>query len=343
MTRTPILSLSAAVALTAALALPAAGQAQSPADFYKGKTVQIYIGFSPGGSYDLFARLLARHIGKHIPGNPSVVATNMPGAGSFTAANFLFGAAPKDGTAMGIVSQTVAIEEALKTNGVQYKAAEFTWIGRATANIEIQVIWHTSKAKTMDDAKNSVIPVASTGPGSPSEGYPKMLNGTYGTQFKIIRGYPGSTDGLLAMERGEVDGALTSWSTMKGSRKGWLDEKKAHLLVQYVLQRAEELPDVPAVTEFAKNQADKDLVTFYASAAEVGRSFLAPPGIPADRVKALQTAFDATMKDAEFVAEVKKASLDFVPMPAAGLRKLIVDTANVSPTIVQRLQNILKD
>ena len=343
MTRTPILSLSAAVALTAALALPAAGQAQSPADFYKGKTVQIYIGFSPGGSYDLFARLLARHIGKHIPGNPTVVATNMPGAGSFTAANFLFGAAPKDGTAMGIVSQTIAIEEALKTNGVQYKAAEFTWIGRATANIEIQVIWNTSKAKTMDDAKNSVIPVASTGPGSPSEGYPKMLNGTYGTQFKIIRGYPGSTDGLLAMERGEVDGALTSWSTMKGSRKGWLDEKKAHLLVQYVLQRAAELPDVPAVTEFAKNQADKDLVTFYASAAEVGRSFLAPPGIPEDRVKALQAAFDATMKDAEFVAEVKKASLDFVPMPAAGLRKLIVDTASVSPAIVQRLQNILKD
>ena len=343
MTRAPILSLSAAVALTAALALPAAGQAQSPADFYKGKTVQIYIGFSPGGSYDLFARLLSRHIGKHIPGNPTVVATNMPGAGSFNAANFLFGAAPKDGTAMGIVSQTLAIEEALKTKGVQYKAAEFNWIGRATANIEVQVIWNTSKAKTMDDAKSNVIPVASTGPGSPSEGYPKMLNGTYGTQFKIIRGYPGSTDGLLAMERGEVDGALTSWSTMKGSRKGWLDEKKAHMLVQYVLQRAAELPDVPAVTEFAKNQADKDLVTFYASAAEVGRSFLAPPGIPEDRVKALQTAFDATMKDAEFVAEVMKARLDFVPMPAAGLRKLIVDTASVSPAIVQRLQNILKD
>ena len=233
MTRTPILSLSAAVALTAALALPAAGQAQSPADFYKGKTVQIYIGFSPGGSYDLFARLLARHIGKHIPGNPSVVATNMPGAGSFTAANFLFGAAPKDGTAMGIVSQTVAIEEALKTNGVQYKAAEFTWIGRATANIEIQVIWHTSKAKTMDDAKNSVIPVASTGPGSPSEGYPKMLNGTYGTQFKIIRGYPGSTDGLLAMERGEVDGTCTGWPVFPSTRPDWVRDKKINILMQF--------------------------------------------------------------------------------------------------------------
>ena len=146
--------------------------------------------------------------------------------------------------------------------------------------------------------------------------------------------------------RGSVQdsvGRVMDFADLKARCKGWLDEKKAHLLVQYVLQRAEELPDVPAVTEFAKNQADKDLVTFYASAAEVGRSFLAPPGIPADRVKALQTAFDATMKDAEFVAEVKKASLDFVPMPAAGLRKLIVDTANVSPTIVQRLQNILKD
>lgn len=343
MTRTSIVTLSAAVVLATTLALPAVGQAQTPAEFYKGKTIQIYIGFSPGGSYDLFARLVARHMGKHIPGTPTVVPTNMPGAGSFTAANYVFGAAPKDGTAMGIVSQTVAIEEALKTNGVQYKSAEFTWIGRATDNIEVQVLWHTSKAKTMDDAKNSVIPVASTGPGSPSEGYPKMLNGTYGTQFKIIRGYPGSTDGLLAMERGEVDGALTSWSTMKGSRKGWLDEKKAHLLVQYVVKRSAELPDVPAVTEFAKNQADKDLLTFYASAADVGRSFLAPPGVPEDRAKALQTAFDATMKDAEFLAEVKKANLDFGPAPAAALRKLIVDTASVSPEIVKRLQDFLKD
>jgi tripartite-type tricarboxylate transporter receptor subunit TctC len=332
-----------AIALAAALTSAGQASAQSVADFYKGKTVTIFIGFSPGGSYDGFARMVARHLGKHIPGNPNVVPQNMPGAGSFTAANHIFAVAPKDGTTLGIVSQTAAIEEALKTDGVQYKSAQFNWIGRATSNIEVQVVWHTSKAKSIDDATKNEIPLASTGPGSPSEGYPRMLNGTYGTKFKIIRGYPGSTDGLLAMERGEVDGALTSWNTMKSARKSWLDEKKAAILVQYMPKRTAELQNIPAVTEFAKTDLDREVLAFYASGAEVGRAFMASPGVPADRVAALRAAFDATMKDPEFKADVEKAKFDFEPLGGEAMQKIIADTANVKPAVIERMQALLKE
>ncbi|HEY8579568.1 MAG TPA: hypothetical protein VIL72_06750, partial [Beijerinckiaceae bacterium] len=170
--RNIIASLVAGAAIAASAG---AAVAQAPEAFYKGKTVTIYVGFSPGGTYDLFGRMVARHIGKHIPGNPTVVASNMPGAGSFTAANWLYRAAPKDGTALGIVSQTMAFEEALKNKAVQYKSAEFNWIGRATSNIEVHVISTKSKGVTIDGAKTAEVPVASTGPGSPSDRYPQLM------------------------------------------------------------------------------------------------------------------------------------------------------------------------
>jgi tripartite-type tricarboxylate transporter receptor subunit TctC len=334
---TRIWTLGAVLVLGAA---PAA-LAQSPEQFYKGKTVTITIGFSAGGTYDLFGRLVSRHIGKHIPGNPTVIAQSMPGAGSFVATNWLFNVAPKDGTAIGIVSQTIAMEEALKNKGVRYKSAEFNWIGRATSNNEVQVFWHTSKGTTIEGAKTAEIPVASTGPGSPSETYPKLLNALIGTRYKIIRGYTGSTAGLLAMERGEVDGALTSWNTMKTTRKAQLDEKKAFLAVQYVLKRAPDLPDVPAIVEFGKTDEDRALLTFAAASGDIGRAFLAPPGVPADRIKALRDAFDATMKDPELLAEVNKAQLDFEPASAAELERLVKVTLATPPALIEKMEKIL--
>ena len=329
----------------AALALGAtAASAQTPEAFYKGKNVTIYIGFSPGGTYDLFGRMVARHLGKHMPGNPTIIASNMPGAGSFTAANWLYRAAPKDGTALGIVSQTMAFEEALKNKAVQYKSAEFNWIGRATSNIEVHVISSKSKGATLDGLKANETPVASTGPGSPSDSYPKIMNDVLGTKFKIIRGFPGSTDGLLALERGEVDGALTSWNTMKSTRADWLKPGgRAVLLVQYVLERSSELKDVPTLLEFAQNDADKKLMAFAVSTAEVGRSFLAPPGVPADRVSALRAAFDAAMKDKDLLAEVEKAKLDFEPLGGDALAKIVADTANADPAIIERVRKILTE
>ena len=332
--------LSVVVALAALM--PAAAMAQSAEQFYKGKTVNIYIGFAAGGSYDYYGRLLSRHMGKHLPGQPNVVAQAMPGAGSFKAANFVYAVAPKDGTAMGIVSQTMALEEALNTPGIQYKSAEFNWIGRVTNIIEITLTWETTKAKTVQDAMIHETPVASTGPGSPSMGYPLLLNALAGTKFKVITGYPGSTDGLLAMERGEVDGALTSWNTLKVSKQDWIQNKKINLLVQYTYERSPELPNVPTIVELGKTDEDRAMLTFYASGGAIGRSFLATPGIPADRVAALRAAFDATMKDAEFVDEIAKSKSEFNPLPGAQVQKLIADMAKASPTMLARMEAVLR-
>ena len=312
-------------------------------DFFKGKTVTVYIGFSPGGTYDLFGRMVARFISKQIPGNPTVVASNMPGAGSFTASNWLYRIAPKDGTALGTVSQTLAIDEALKAKGVQFKAAEFTWIGRVTSNIEVQVISTRTPAYTLAGAKTVVVPTASTGPGSPSDTYPKLMNEVAGTKFKIIRGFPGSTDGLLAVERGETEAALTSWNTMKSTRMNWLTEKKAALFVQYAAQRSPELKDVPTLVELASNEDDRKLLAFAVSSAEIGRSILAPPGLPADRTAILRKAFDATMKDPEMLAEIQKSNLDFEPLDGASLAKIVAAAANADEKVVARMQKITEE
>jgi tripartite-type tricarboxylate transporter receptor subunit TctC len=332
--------LSGAVALAAFL--PAAAMAQSAEQFYKGKNVNLYIGFSAGGSYDYYGRLLSRHMGKHLPGHPTVVAQSMPGAGSFKAANYLYNVAPKDGTAMGIVSQTMALEEALKTPGIKYKSADFNWIGRVTNIVETTLTWETAKAKTIQDATKYETPVASTGPGSPSMGYPLLLNALAGTKFKVITGYTGSTAGMLAMERGEVDGALTSYNTLKVTKQDWLKNKKINLLVQYTLDRSPDLPNVPSVVEVGKTPEAKQMLGFYASGGEIGRSFLATPGIPADRVKVMRAAFDATMKDPAFKAEIDKSKAEFNPLSGEKLQKLIADVAKAPPAMIARMQEVLR-
>jgi tripartite-type tricarboxylate transporter receptor subunit TctC len=329
-------------ALVVAIVIPHAAAAQPAEQFYRNKTIQLYIGFAPGGSYDYYGRMVARFLGKHVPGNPTIVAQNMPGAGSFQAANFLYNAAPKDGTAMGIVTQTLALEEALHTPGVQYKSAEFTWIGRMTAILEVTLTWKTSKAKTIEDAMRYEIPVGATGSGSPSEGYPKLLNALAGTKFKIISGYPGSTQAMMAVERGEVDGALTSWNTLKRTKQDWLANRDINVLVQYALARHPDLPDVPTIVELGKTPTDKQALAFYASGAAVGRSLLATPGIPADRVKLLRAGFDAMLKDAEFLAEIEKTKLEFQPASGDEAQKLIRDTASAPRAIIERTQAILR-
>jgi tripartite-type tricarboxylate transporter receptor subunit TctC len=318
----------------------AAAPAAEPDQFYKGKTVSIYIGFAAGGAYDYFGRLVARHIGKHLPGNPTVVAVSMPGAGSLTAANYLYARAPRDGTALGVVTQTVAIEEALETPGVRYKASEFNWIGRGTSVNQVSFTFHTSKAKTVQDAMVHEIPMASTGVGSPSESYLKLLNEVAGTKFKLVGPYPVSTEAMLAMERGEVDGALTSFNTVKVTKQDWLREKKVNILVQYG-ERSAELPDVPFAVELAKTEEDKQMLAFYVSSEQVGRAFLAPPGIPADRVATMREAYDKTMQDPELLADIEKSRSEFIPLSGEKLQKLVADTTQVSPAIVARIRRII--
>jgi tripartite-type tricarboxylate transporter receptor subunit TctC len=322
------------------LATSLAARAAEPDTSFKGQTVHLYVGFAPGGTYDYFGRLVARHIGRHLPGNPTVIAEQMPGAGSFTAANFLYARAPKDGTALGIVSQTMAIEEALGAPGVQYKAARFNWIGRATSVNEVSLTFHTSKTKTIRDAIGHETTMASTGAGSPSDTYLKLLNEVAGTRFKLVGPYPASNDSMLAMERGEVDGAFTSYATLKISHQDWLRDNTINILVQYG-ERSADLPDIPYAVDLATTDEGRRLMAFYVSSEQIGRAFLAPPETPADRVSALRQAYDETMQDPEFLHEIAQSHVEFNPLSGDKLQLLVAQTANVSPTVIARIRAIL--
>jgi tripartite-type tricarboxylate transporter receptor subunit TctC len=340
--RGPCRGLRLAAASVAFALLAPAASAQPADPFFKGRVINLYIGFAPGGTYDYFGRVVGRFIGKHIPGNPVVVVQTMQGAGSLQAANFLYAQAPKDGTAWGVVTQTLALEEALRTPGAHYKAAEFTWIGRMTSILEVHFTWKTSLAKTIEDARQHEIPVAGTGVGSPSEGYPKLLNALAGTRFKIVSGYPGSTQGMLAAERGEVDGGLTSWNTLKRTKPAWLANRDVNLLVQYANERHPELRDVPTLLELARTPEGRHVLAFYVSGAELGRSLLAPPGLPADRVTILRTAFDAMLQDPEFRAEIEKSGQEFQPASGAQVQRLIEEVASAPREVVERTETILR-
>jgi tripartite-type tricarboxylate transporter receptor subunit TctC len=316
--------------------------AQPGEPLFKGKTINFYIGFGGGGTYDYYARLVARFIGKHIPGTPAVIAQTMQGAGSLQLANFLFAQAPKDGTAIGTITQTVAIEEALHSPGVRYKAAEFTWIGRATAILEVAITGKNAKAKTFEGARLYETPVAGTGVGSPSEGYPRLMNALAGARFKVISGYPGSSQGMLAMEAGEVDGAFTSWNTLKRTKPDWLRERVINVLYQCALERHPDLADVPTDVELGETAEAGQILAFYTSGAAVGRSIVAPPGMPPERVNILRRAFDATIKDPEFLHEIERAQQEFQPASGEALQKIIADTANAPRAVVERAETILR-
>jgi tripartite-type tricarboxylate transporter receptor subunit TctC len=328
--------IGAALLAAASVAWAPSAEAQSVEQFYKGKTVNLYIGYAPGGGYDFFGRLVARHLGRHIPGQPTVVPQNMPGAGSLRAANFVYNVAPKDGTALGIVTQTVALEDAFGTPGVQYKATGFNWIGRATSNVDLLLTWHASKVKTFEDALKTDAPVAGTGPGSPAEFMPKVLNNVLGTKFKVITGYPGSNEGMLAMEKGEVDGATTSWNTLKTSKQDWLQNKQINLIVQYTPYRHKEIPNVPDMVELGKSDEQKQILGLYASGAVIGRSIFTSPGVPAERVKALRDAFTAMTRDPVFLAEIEQTKAEFDPMSGDELQKTIEAATKIAPEVREK-------
>jgi tripartite-type tricarboxylate transporter receptor subunit TctC len=234
----------------------------------------------------------------------------------------------------------MAIEEALGTPGVQYKAARFNWIGRATSVNEVSLTFHSSNTKTIRDAIANETTMASTGAGSPSETYLKLLNAVAATKFKLVGPYPASNDAMLAMERGEVDGAFTSYNTLKVSRQDWLRDKKINILVQYG-ERSADLPDVPFAVDLAKTEADRQLMAFYVSSEEIGRAFLAPPEMPAERVAALRKAYDETMRDRQLLAEIDQSHSEFSPLSGDKLQRLVASTADVPAAIVARIRNII--
>src|SRR5215216_540370 len=290
---------SAALPVLALAASPVA--AQSVAEFYRGKTITMAVGTSPGGDYDTRMRMVARHIGKHLPGNPTIVPTNMPGAGQMLVANWLANVAPKDGTAIVALSQNMAVNQATGASGVKYDVRQFNWIGNTTDTPNVINSWHTTGIKTIQDVMQRELVVGATGTASGSYLYPYALNQLAGTKFKIVTGYPGGNDINLAMERGEVSGrGSNSWAAWKSTRPQWLAEKKIITLVQVGRMRHPELPDIPTMQDLGRNDLDKRVLTFISADTAISRPLVTNHGMPPDRVDALRRAFDATMKDPAF-------------------------------------------
>jgi len=330
--------LAAAAVLTAVLHGPDA-HAQTPEQFYAGKIIDFVIGYPPGGSNDIWARLLSRHIGKHIPGKPAVVPKNTPGAGSFLAINTVYGVSPKDGTVLAIGAPTAALDEKLGTQGVRFKTAELNWVGRVDSLINIVFMWHTSKIKSFADAQKSESTLSGTGAGSTVSIYPTVMNNVFGTKFKLIMGYKGSADAQLAVERGEVEGHSTSWVAVKVGHPEWRPSNKISILVQFSLTRHPELPEVPTAVDLARNDEERRILSAIMAAAEVGSAFFTTPGVPADRLNALRRAFDATMQDKEFLADVEKTKLAVSPMKGEDLQQLVKQVSDLPPHLLEKVRH----
>jgi tripartite-type tricarboxylate transporter receptor subunit TctC len=281
-------------------------------------------------------------MGRYIPGHPTIVTQIMLGAGSLQAANYLYAVAPKDGTALGVVTQTLMLEEAMRTPAVRYKAMEFNWIGRMTAVLETVISSQSAKAKTIYDVRQYEINMAGTGAGSPSEGYPRLLNAFASTKFKVIAGYPGVSNAMMALDAGEIDAVEISWNTIVRTKQDWLPNHRINVLVQAVPERSSDLPAVLTLVELGNTPDDKKALAFYTSSSAVGRAMIATPGIPADRVKALRDAFNATQQDPEFLAEIEKSQLEFNRAPGQFLQDFTQAVAATPRDIVVRTSEALR-
>jgi tripartite-type tricarboxylate transporter receptor subunit TctC len=331
-------------ALTAALLAlcPAGGRAQNAADFYRGRTIDLYIGYSAGGGYDVYARALARHMGRFIPGAPAIVPKNMPGAGSLVLANWLYNVAPRDGTAFGTIARGVAFEPLLGSTKAQFNAARFGWIGSMNEEVSVCAAWHTSGVTRLEEVMQREFTVGGSGPAADTDVFPKVLNGTIGTRFKIVTGYPGGNDIDLAMERGEVMGRCGwSWSSVIATHKSWLDQGKISILVQLSLSRHPDLPNVPLVMSFARTDEQKQIFRLAFARQPMGRPFLAPPDIPPDRLSALRDAFMATMTDAAFLAEAGKMQLEINPVAGGAVQEIVREVYQTPVPLVRRVADMV--
>jgi len=313
-------------ALASLLLMTATAQAETVEEFYKGKTITLAIGFSAGGGYDLYARHLARHMARHIPGLPTIVPQNMAGAGSLRVANFLATAAPKDGTVFGTFTRTTAIINPLLDMGGSFDGSRFTWLGSVTDDVSLCITWHTTGVKTWQDFISRPTALGAEGPGSEPDMFARLHKNVFGAPIRMVTGYPGTNEITLAMERGEVDGLCSlSWSTIKSRHAQWLKDKKINLISQASFRKAPELGDVPLVAEQTKDPEKLQLLKLFMVTQEMGRPFAAPPGIPADRKAALVAAFDATMKDPDYLAEAATLGLDVNPVNGKTIDALLAE------------------
>jgi tripartite-type tricarboxylate transporter receptor subunit TctC len=338
----PAGTLIVLTALVLSLAAPA--HAQQAGDFYRGRSLTLVIGYSAGGGYDTYGRVLARHLGKHIPGNPAVIVQNMPGAGSLRSANYLYNVAPKDGTVNGHFSRGMAMEPLIGTSATQFDARKFTWLGSGTDEVSVCITWHASRVKTWSDMLTIPFTVGGEGTGSDPDIFSAVVRNVFGVRLKLISGYPGTAEVALAIERGEVDGRCGwSWSSLKLTKPDWIADKRVNLITQLALKKSPELPDVPLIFDFATNERQRQILKLMLSRQSMARPFAAPPDLPEDRKAALRAAFDRTMADAEFLAEAKQRGLEVNPVSGAEIDKLVGELYQTPADIVAELRAIISE
>jgi tripartite-type tricarboxylate transporter receptor subunit TctC len=306
-----VLRRATVLSVCACAAFAARAAADPLADFYKGKELRLVISTTSGTGYDTYARAVGRHLVRHLPGNPTIVPQNMPGAGGLTAANYLYSVAPKDGTVFGLIQNTVPFEPMFENKSARFDAAKFNWLGTPTTEVGLYIVYHTSKIKTLRDAQTHEVIAGVTGTASTPALYGRLFNQILHMKTKLVAGYPSQLDLLVAMERGEMD-AMTSpfWSSLKIERPRWYPDKIVRILFQYGAAPDAELKDVPFARDLLDNEADKALLDVAAASLGTGRPITAPPGVPAERVAALRDAMAATFKDPQLLAECAKLSIE---------------------------------
>ena len=338
--------LQTAVIGLACVTASAGVMADAVADFYKGKDVELYIGYKPGGGYDGYARLVARHIGKHIPGNPNIVPKNMPGAGSVKLTNWLWEGAPQDGSVFGAISRGAPFEPLLGNKKAKFSADKMHWIGSANNEVSICATVKSTGIKTWQDLKSREVLTGGNGSGSDTEQFPKLLNAVLGTKFKVVGPYGGGGDIVKAMEAGELEARCGwSWSSIKSKSKDLLESGELVLLMQMSTEKHPELPDTPLVMDLVPSYNAKkqtQMLNLMFARQGLGRPYVAPPGVPADRAKAMQNAFMKTMSDAEFLADAKKSGFDLAPISGSRVSQLVTTAYDTPAAVIDQVISAIR-
>jgi tripartite-type tricarboxylate transporter receptor subunit TctC len=330
------------LSFVAGFCAPALAQ-QSVADFYKGKTVRVVVGVSVGSGYDVTARVLQRHLGKHIPGNPTVIVQNQPGAGSITMVNQLFANGPFDGTVMGAPFNGLPTTPLLQPTGVRFDPNKMSWIGSTNRETQITYMWHTAPVTTFAEIAKTEVVTGAQAPGTTQYDYPMLANAVFNYKFKVVTGYKSTQDIHLAMERGEIHGnGSTNYTTLQALNGDWLKEKKVNIIAQWAMKKHPDLPNVPMVLDIAKTEADRQALELVIARLEYGRPFFVPPGVPAERVQALRRAFDATMKDPEFLADATKLKLEIDAITGEQAQELIARVNRTPAPTAERVRRALE-
>jgi tripartite-type tricarboxylate transporter receptor subunit TctC len=292
-------------------------------DYFAGKEITLYVGSSPGGPYDAYGRLIARHLGRHIPGHPGVIVQNMPGASGRRLMGFIYNVAPRDGTAIATAQRALAFDPLMGADS-RFDVEKVTWIGSANDETNVCMVWHLSPIRTIDDVKTHDVVVGTSGPSSTDAIYPNVMNYLFGTRFKVVGGYQAAAESNIAMERGEIDGRCgITWDTLVSLNADWLRDKKIRLLVQFALERNRDLPDVPSVFDLAKTDEERQILALWAAPNKMGRPFFAPPEMAGDRVDLLRRAFDAALHDPELLVEAARLQLAVAAITGEQVQALI--------------------